>query len=147
MKQKDEEGVPTHYLKSDKIDTIVINQIYDMCYNTNGVWCDFTQGSRKFDTCKLFYNRKALSLHIAFSVPSLLLKTRYLRDSESKKGLDILIENTVYDFVYVYHFGFSNFLSKMILLNKNNFQSYYTSKRANANYGLKQTIKAFDKLD
>jgi len=214
--KKNEEGVPTLSLKSDRIDTIV-NRIYDMCYNTNGVWCDFTQGSRKFDACKLFYNRKAIFTHnilgavltedlrnfeddygilpmpkydetqreyktmssewqTVLAVPKtcrdtefvgtivealsaenwktwtptiyeIALKTRYLRDSESKKVLDILIENTVYDFGYVYHFGFSNFLSEMILLNKNNFQSYYTSKRANANYGLKQTIKAFDKLD
>jgi len=212
---KNEEGVPTISLNSDRIDTIV-NRIYDMCYNTNGVWCDFTQGSRKFDACKLFYNRKAIFTHnilgavltedlrnfeddygilpmpkydeyqkeyktmstewqTVLAVPKtckdtkfvgtivealsaenwkmwtptiyeIALKTRYLRDNESKEVLDILIENTVYDFGYVFHFGFSNFLSEMILQGKNNFQSYYSSKKTIARYGLKQIIKAFDKL-
>ena len=214
--KKDEEGVPKISLKSDKIDTIV-SRIYDMCYNTNGVWCDFTQGSREFDACKLFYNEKTIftqnilgavltedlrnfeddygilpmpkydetqkeyktmssEWQTVLAVPKtckdtefvgtivealsaenwktwtptiyeIALKTRYLRDNESKEVLDILIENTVYDFGYVFHFGLSNFLSEMILSNKSNFQSYYNSKKSIATYGLKQIIKSFDKLD
>ena len=74
------------------------------------------------------------------------LKTRYLRDSESKDIMDIIINNVVFDFGYVYNTGFSYIVQNMMKAGNNNFQSYYSSNRANANYKLKQVLKAFSKL-
>jgi hypothetical protein len=213
--KKNSNDIPEIALNSHKIDTIVDN-IYDMCYNTNGVWCDFSPSSLEYEACDLFYEGRAIftqnilkavtkeelrnfeddygilpmpkfdetqkdyktmsgEWQTTLAVPKtckdtdfvgtivealsaqswktwtptfyeIALKTRYLRDNESKKVLDILIENTVYDFGYVYHFGLSNFLSEMILYDNNNFQSYFKRKKSHANYNFKQILKAFDKL-
>ena len=214
--KKNAEGVPEITLNSDRIDTIV-NRIYDLCYNTNGAWCDFSTSSIDYLARELFYEGNAIFTHnkigdatserlrnfeddygilpfpkydenqkeyktmsgewqTVLTVPKtvkdtdfvgtivealsaenwktwtptlyeIALKTRYLRDNESKEVLDILIENTVYDFGYVFHFGYSNFLSEMINAGNNNFQSYFKKRKTHANYEYKQTLKTFDKLD
>ena len=62
------------------------------------------------------------------------LKTRYLRDNESKEILDILINGRVYEFGYIYG-GFEGFgftLGTMFGRNNNNFESYYQQKYGNA---------------
>ncbi len=76
------------------------------------------------------------------------LKTRYLRDSESKEIMDIIIENTQFDFGTVYDNwkGFAFMLQFMMEGGNNNFRSYYTSRQANAKAQIKKTLKAFDKL-
>jgi hypothetical protein len=74
------------------------------------------------------------------------LKTRYLRDSESKEIMDIIINNVVFDFGYVYNTGFSYILQNMMREGNSNFQSYYSKNKTNANYKLKQVLKAFSKL-
>ena len=76
------------------------------------------------------------------------LKTRYLRDSESKKVLDTIIENTVFDFGYVYrgYGSFAEVLSTMIKEKNNNFESYYNSKISAARNHYNKVVRAFDKL-
>ncbi len=76
------------------------------------------------------------------------LKTRYLRDSESKEVMDIIIEGTQFDFGTVYDNwkGFAFMLEFMIKDQNNNFRSYYATKQHNAKIQIKKTIKAFDKL-
>ncbi len=77
------------------------------------------------------------------------LKTRYLRDSESKEVMDIIIEGTQFDFGTVYDNwqGFAFMLQFMMAADNKNFRSYYATKQHNAKAQVKKTIKAFDKLD
>lgn len=208
---KDADGKPAITLKSDKIDTI-INDIYDMCYNTNGVFYDKT---KKVSPSDLFYSKRAIFMqngldeattdklrnfdddygilpmpkhsetqskyltmvgghHSVMAIPKtvkdtefvgrmiealsaeswktvtptlyeIALRTRYLRDSESKEIMDIIINNVVFDFGYVYNTGFSYVVENMMSEGNNNFQSYYTKNFTNARYKLKQVLKAFDK--
>ncbi len=212
---KDGDGKPSLVIKSDKIDTIV-NNIYDMCYNTNGVWCDTYAGGGQSTATKLFFEKRAIFTelglseattqrlrdfedeygilpmpkldetqlkyktltgghHTVLTVPKtcrdtefvglivealsaeswktytptlyeIALKTRYLRDSESKEVLDIVVDGNTFDFGYVYNVGFAYSIEELIKQGSNNFQSYYTRKRSDANYKLKTAIKAFDKL-
>ncbi len=76
------------------------------------------------------------------------LKTRYLRDSESKQVLDLLINGRVYDFGYIYG-GFETFgfmLSDMMSNGNSNFESYYNKKYSGAKYHIKTITRIFDKL-
>jgi len=211
----DGEGKPTITIKSDKIDKIV-NNIYDMCYNTNGVWCDTYAAGGQSTATTLFYENRAIFTELALSAATteklrnfeddygilpmpkfdenqqkyktmvgghhtvltipktcrdtefvgimvealsaeswktytptlyeIALKTRYLRDNESKDVLDIVVEGNTFDFGYVYNVGFAYALEELVKQGSNNFQSYYTRQRANANYKLKQVLKAFSKL-
>ena len=76
------------------------------------------------------------------------LKTRYLRDNESKEVLDLLVEGRTFDFGYIYGafdtFGF--LLSDMMAKGSNNFESYYNTQNPSAKYHLKTIIRVFDKL-
>jgi len=76
------------------------------------------------------------------------LKTRYLRDNESKDVLDILINGRMYDFGYIYggFQGFGFMLGAMFEKGNNNFESYYQSKYGNARIHYKKIVKVFDKL-
>ncbi len=76
------------------------------------------------------------------------LKTRYLRDDESKEVMDIIIENTVFDFGTVYDNwnGFAFMLQFMMNDQNKNFRSYYAGRKGNAKAQIKKTVKAFDKL-
>jgi len=209
---KDADGKPTITLKSDKIDAIV-NDIYDMCYNTAGVFYDKTS---TLSSSAMFYSKKAIFMqngldeattdklrnfeddygilpmpkyndaqpqyltmvgghHSVMAIPKtvkdtefvgrmvealsaeswktvtptlyeIALRTRYLRDSESKEIMDLIINNVVFDFGYVYNTGFSYILQTMMREGNNNFQSYYTKTFTNARYKLKNVLKAFDKL-
>ncbi|MBQ7898131.1 MAG: hypothetical protein IJ323_06875 [Clostridia bacterium] len=76
------------------------------------------------------------------------LKTRYLRDNESKKMLDIIINNRLFDFGYVYD-GFKGFaytLNDMFSSGSSNFESYYSREYTSVRSHFKVIIKAFDKL-
>ncbi len=77
------------------------------------------------------------------------LKTRYLRDSESKEVLDMIIDARNFEFGYIYdNFqGFGFMLQTMMGSGKDNFESYYSSKLKTAQMHYKKVIKAFDKLD
>jgi hypothetical protein len=75
------------------------------------------------------------------------LKTRYLRDNESKEVLDILVDTVKFDFGFIYHFGFSNFVNEMMFADNNNFQSYFKKKKTYANYDLKQILKVYQKMN
>ncbi len=76
------------------------------------------------------------------------LKTRYLRDNESKEVLDLLIEGRTFDFGYIYGafetFGFM--LSDMMSKANNNFESYYKRNFTGARYHIKTITRVFDKL-
>ena len=76
------------------------------------------------------------------------LKTRYLRDNESKEVLDLLIDGRVYDFGYIYdNFqGFGIMLGSLMHSQNSNFESYYAKKYGNARIHFKKIIKVFDKL-
>ena len=211
---KNADGKPEITLKSDKIDSI-INDIYDMCYNTKGVWCDTYASGGQSKATNLFFDRRAIftvnqlsetlteklrnfeddygilplpkydenqqdyqtmvgGYHTCLAIPKtckdtefvgtivealsaetwktvtptlyeIALKTRYLRDNESKEVLDIVIENVMFDFGYVYNTGFSYLVENMMREGNNNFQSYYTKNFTTARYKLKSVLKAFDK--
>ena len=76
------------------------------------------------------------------------LKTRYLRDSESKEVLDIVLNQRYFDFGFVYDNwqGFAYTVTFMLKDQKENFESYYDSRYNNARVQLKKIIRAFDKL-
>ncbi len=76
------------------------------------------------------------------------LKTRYLRDSESKEVLDIVLDQRYFDFGFVYDNwqGYAYTVMFMLRDQKENFESYYASKYPSARIQLKKVIKAFDKL-
>jgi hypothetical protein len=213
------EGVPEVTIKTDKIESIV-QEIYDFCYNTDGVFCD-PDGQKAGSVSyvgEMFYAKRSIFMqmnigealgekmrnfdneygllplpkwdenqtdymtmvgghHTALAVPKTIkdpefvgriieamsaeswklvtptiyeiaLKTRYLRDSESKEVLDIIIEGTQFDFGSVYDNwqGFAFTLQMLVGARKNNFTSYHTSKTYSAKTQIKNVIKAFDKL-
>ncbi|MBQ7897337.1 MAG: hypothetical protein IJ323_02825 [Clostridia bacterium] len=212
---KDADGVPVVAVKTDKINSIV-QKIYDLCLNTNGVhWVADNESKQGMD---IFLDRKAIITmgsvgsptgeglrnfedeygllplpkwdenqqnyytmtageHSVMAVPKTCkdtefvgtcievlsaenykkviptlyetaLKTRYLRDNESKEVLDIILEGRVYDFGYIYG-GFEGFgfMLGQILYDENpNFESYYAEKYRKARNHLKKITKVFDKL-
>ena len=76
------------------------------------------------------------------------LKTRYLRDNESKEILDMFIDGRMYEFGYLYDGfqGFAFMISGMFGQDNNNFESYYAKKYKSARLHFKKIIKVFDKL-
>ena len=215
--KKDADGVPQLAIKTDKINEIV-NAIYDMCYNTQGVHfknslsgqpqggtlflnkqCVFvigTLGNATSDDYRDFeddygilplpkwneeqtnYYTMASGEHTALAVPKtakdlefigtcvealtaetwkqvtptfyeIALKTRYLRDNESKEVLDIVLDGRVYDFGYIYGgsgTGFNYMMGDLMERQSNNFESYYSQRQAQVKLAIKNTLKAFDKL-
>ncbi len=83
------------------------------------------------------------------TIYEIAFKTRYLRDSESKKVLDIVLDNRYFDFDFVYNsfssLGYTPYY--MMRAGDNNFESTYSKRYNNARLSLKKVIKAFDKLD
>jgi len=75
------------------------------------------------------------------------LKTRYLRDNESKEVMDIIIEGTQFDFGTVCDNwqGFAFMFQTMMGQGNNNFQSFYTRQHPKARYQIKSVVKAFDR--
>ncbi len=82
------------------------------------------------------------------TIYELALKTRYLRDSESKEVLDIVLDNRFFDFGFVYDNwqGFAYTPMRMIEAGSYNFESYYSKQFSKANIHFKKVLKAFDKL-
>ncbi len=76
------------------------------------------------------------------------LKTRYLRDSESKEVLDIIIDGRTFDFGYIYDGwkGFAFTLQRMVSAGNNNFESVYSSTYTSARNRIKSIYKAFAKI-
>ncbi|MBR5460691.1 MAG: hypothetical protein IKV53_07445 [Clostridia bacterium] len=76
------------------------------------------------------------------------LKTRYLRDSESKEVMDLVIDGRAFDFGYVYggSQGFTFMLQSMMADGKSNFSSYYDSRYKMARTQYKSIVKAFEKI-
>ena len=76
------------------------------------------------------------------------LKTRYLRDSESKEVLDLIIEGRTFDFGFIYDGwqGFSFMLSSLFGSGNSNFQSYYDKRYKQARNQYKTVIKAINKM-
>ena len=76
------------------------------------------------------------------------LKTRYLRDSESKEIMDLIIDGRTFDFGYIYDGwqGFSFMLQTMIKNMNSNFESYYNTRFSSARYRYKSVVKAFAKI-
>ena len=76
------------------------------------------------------------------------LKTRYLRDNESKEVLDLLIDGRVYDFGYIYGAfeGFGFMLSGILSQSAPNFESYYAKNYSKARNHYKKIVKIFDKI-
>ena len=212
---KDADGIPTIAIKTDKINNIV-NAIYDLCYNTQGV--HYRPDNENPQGMTLFYNKQAIfSLasigsptgeklrnfedeygmlplpkwdenqkdyltmasgeHTCLAVPKtvkdtefvgtviealsaesykqvittlyeIALKTRYLRDDESKDVLDMVIDGRVYDFGYIYggFEGFGFMLGSLMSSHSNNFESYYARQYGNAKIHFKKIVKVFDKL-
>ena len=215
--KKDEEGVPKIAIKTDKIDSIV-NGIYDLIYNTGGVYYEphavsgssyasdmffakkaiftpaqlaFPTGENarnfdneygllpypKWDENQQNYHTMADGFHTCLAVPKtcrdtdfvgrivealsaeswktvtptfyeIALKTRYLRDNESKEVLDIIIDGRVFDFGYVYDGfqGYSFTIQRMMQAKNNNFMSEYNRLYSSARLQYKMVVKAFDKM-
>ncbi len=76
------------------------------------------------------------------------LKTRYLRDSESKQVLDLIIDSRIFDFGYIYDGwqGFGWMLHDLMAKGSKNFESYYAGKYPSARIHYKKIVKVFDKL-
>jgi len=214
---KDEEGVPQIAVKTDKINNIVTD-VYDLIYNTGGVYYDgaavsgtsyptdmflakkaifvpttlgsfTTTGFRnfeddygilpypKYDELQQDYLTMADGYHTVLAVPKtvkdtefvgtivealsaetyktvvptyyeIALKTRYLRDAESKEILDIIIKGRTFDFGYIYDGwqGYSFMLQTMMNNRNSNFESFYNTKLSSARYRYKSVVKAFAKI-
>ena len=214
---KDDDGLPQIAIKTDKINNIV-NDIYDLIYNTGGVYYDADAKSGtsyptdmfvakkcifvpiglgdcssqkfrdfeddygilpypKYDENQQEYHTMADGFHTVLAVPKtvkdtafvgkivealsaetyktvvptfyeIALKTRYLRDSESKEVLDIIINGRTFDFGYIYDGwqGFSFTLQKMIANGDNNFESQYKKTLSGARYRYKSVYKSFAKI-
>ena len=76
------------------------------------------------------------------------LKTRYLRDNESKKVLDIIIDSAIYDFGVLYGNwkGFEFSMSSLMGSANNNFESYYQKRFPEAKLHYRAIRKVFDRL-
>jgi hypothetical protein len=76
------------------------------------------------------------------------LKTRYLRDNESKEIMDMVIEGTQFDFGTVYDNwqGFAFMLERMMAAGNNNFESYYNKQFKVARTHYKMLVRALDKI-
>ena len=76
------------------------------------------------------------------------LKTRYLRDSESKVVLDIILDYRYFDFGFVFDgfHGYGYTVKNMLEQKIENFESYYAKQYPDARVQLKKVIRAFDKL-
>ena len=76
------------------------------------------------------------------------LKTRYLRDNESKEVLDIIIDGRIFDFGYLYNGAgfFTNTITNVIRSGNKNFESYYQSHYNAERTTIKKVVKVFDKL-
>ncbi len=77
------------------------------------------------------------------------LKTRYLRDNESKEVLDIVISGVTYDFGGIFcglNNNFAYTLGEMFEGRKSNFESYYSANLNPSRNIIKRVIKSFDKL-
>ena len=210
---KDDEGLPAVAIKTDKINSIV-TKIYDLCYNTQGVFYDPTYSNYssmflekktifgidhigaltgeeyrnfedeygilplpKWDENQADYYSHSFGEHTVSAIPKTVkdttfvgtivealaaesykqviptfyevaLKTRYLRDNESKKMVDIIIKNRVFDFGYVYDNwkGFAYTLNDIIKSGNPNFESYYSRKYTGARYQYKSIVKIFEKI-
>jgi len=214
---KDEEGIPQIAVKTDKINNIV-SDLYDLIYNTGGVYYEPNAASGTGYPGEMFLARKAIFVtsqlgsytsegyrnfeddygvipypkydenqqdyltmadgyHTVLAVPKtckdtafvgnivealsaetwktvtptfyeIALKTRYLRDSESKEVLDLIINGRTFDFGYIYDGwqGFSFTLQRMIAAGNNNFESQYNKIFSGARYRYKSVIKAFAKI-
>ncbi|MBQ9976621.1 MAG: hypothetical protein IJP16_08920 [Clostridia bacterium] len=215
--KKDEEGVPQVAIKTDKIDTIV-TKLYDMFYNTAGVYYDIDYNNEKGISKTRFYEKKSVfaiatlstptgeklrnfeddygiipypkydenqaeyktmadGYHSVLAVPKtvkdtefvgtivealsaetwktvtptlyeIALKTRYLRDSESKEVLDLIIDGRTFDFGFIYDGwqGFSFALSQIFGAGNSNFQSYYDKRYKQARLQYTTVVKALDKI-
>ncbi len=216
---KDEDGVPKVSVKTDKVDSI-IKGIYDLCYNTNGVYfsaADSLDGMAQYAD-DMFYAKQTIFFqtslatatgenmrnfesdygllplpkwnedqakyttmvgghHTCLAVPKTCrdtefvgrivealsaeswktitptlyetaLKTRYLRDNESKEVMDLIIDGTQFDFGTVYDNwqGFSFMLQFMMRDGNSNFESYYQRQYSAARLQYKMVVKAFDKV-
>ncbi len=82
------------------------------------------------------------------TIYEIALKTRYLRDNESKKVLDIVLDNRYFDFGFVYGAGtcLTDVLREVIRNGNPNFESWYNKKYPMARLNLKKILKIFDKL-
>ncbi len=215
--KKNEEGVPQIAIKTDKINNIVTD-LYDMLYNTNGVYFDPDKSNEKSIADEIFYAKKSIfttcslgtplneklrnfeddygiipypkydekqekymtmadGYHTVLAVPKtvrdtefvgtivealsaeswktltptlyeIALKTRYLRDSESKEIMDLIVEGRTFDFGYIYDNwqGLSFTLQRMMGTGNSNFESYYSSHYSSARTHYKMIVKSFDKM-
>ena len=76
------------------------------------------------------------------------LKTRYLRDNESKDVLDLIIDSRIFDFGYIYDGwqGFGWTIHNMFFDGSRNFESYYSGRYPSARIHYKKITKIFEKL-
>ncbi len=81
------------------------------------------------------------------TIYEIALKTRYLRDNESKEVLDIVLDNRYFDFGFVYGSGgcMSNVLWTIVRSSSPNFESWYSKNYPMARLTLKKILKVFDK--
>jgi hypothetical protein len=213
--RKDGEGIPQIAVYTDKVSSIV-SKIYDLCYNTDGVFYRPKDGGYekdmflagrsvfmvaglshatfeefrnfesdygllplpKWDESQSKYITAADGYHTVMAVPKtcpdtefvgrmvealsaetwktvvpsfyeIALRTRYLRDNESKEVLDLIINGLEFDFGYLYTgttYNYAITLQIMMRDGMNNFESYYRANKWAAGNRLKAAIKAFDSL-
>ena len=218
--KKDEDGVPQIAVKTDKVNNI-FTRIYDLLYNTQGVYYDIKDGDSGNLTngVQMFLDRKSIFTtyiintalgeglrnfeddygilpvpkydenqkdyfalpggeHTSMVVPKTIkdkefvgtiiealsaesyktivptfyeiaLKTRYLRDNESKEVLDMIIDARTFEFGYMYggFEGFGFMLETMMKSGSSNFESAYEKQYPKAKLHYKKVIKALDKLN
>ncbi len=87
--------------------------------------------------------------HVTPTYYEIALKTRYLRDNESKKVLDILLDGRIYDFGYIYNgwkATLADPISKLMRDGASNFESFYQKNYPASRLQYKDVLKAFNRL-
>ncbi len=81
------------------------------------------------------------------TIYEIALKTRYLRDNESKEVLDIVLDNRIFDFGFVYGASgaLGNTLRQAVRTGSPNFESYYSKNYKMAGITLRKILKIFDR--
>ena len=75
------------------------------------------------------------------------MKSRYSRDAESARMLDLLVDCRVFDFGYMYGAGLGGSIGELVRTNSNNTESEFASKIKKTEKEFARVIEEYKKLE
>ena len=75
------------------------------------------------------------------------LKVKYSRDDETGEVLDLLMDNRMFDFGYIYDTGLAFVIQKLVSVNSSNTESAYATKMKSAEKEYQKIIDAYLDLE